>query len=77
MLSKIKSWLGMGPAIVQFPDGKFAVRVSTFPFTEFADRSGRDTWYSSGTVHKYCKLDTYDEAVLLRNQVSRTYKVIK
>ena len=76
MLSKLAAILGLGPRIVQFNDGKFGVRTSKWPYDVFQGRDG-DVWCTMGGINKYCKYDTYDEAVNLKNKLPQMYKVLK
>lgn len=76
MLSKLKDLLGLGPRVVQFADGKFGVRASRIPMTTFYGKDG-DEWCTTGGVNKYCKFDTVEEALNLKNNLPNQYKVIK
>jgi hypothetical protein len=62
------------PHIVQFADGKFAVRRRCFIGWEYKERvtfKNEDVywWYLTEYAKRHCTVDTYEEAVALRDKV--------
>ncbi len=71
------------PHIVQFADGKFAVRRWSIFVWEYKERIAfrKDSaywWNAMEYVRKCCCVDTHEEAVILRDkQIIKPNKVVK
>ena len=51
------------PHIVQFPNGKYAIRKYGFPFWDYLDSSDLNYWWSTSSfVYKYCTFNTLEAA---------------
>lgn len=72
------------PHIVQFANGKFAVRRRIFIGWEYKERTEFNNsdceywWYKVEYVKKYCMVDTHEQAVILRDKTNRkSMEVVK
>ena len=71
------------PHIVQFADGKFAVRRWSVFLWEYKEHSAFRSdaaywWNTAECVRKWCCVDTHEEAAILRDKDRiKTNKVVK